>query len=64
MRLETFILKAKVADIPNETIFDLISDAVLSAKDVLMDEVNSGSVTIEAAIRNGLDVVYDSYMEK
>lgn len=64
MRLETFILKAKVADIPNETIFDLVSDAVLSAKDVLMDEVNSGSVTIEAAIRNGLDVVYDSYMEK
>lgn len=64
MRLETFILKAKVADVPNETIFDLISDAVLSAKDVLMDEVNSGSVTIEAAIRNGLDVVYDSYMEK
>ena len=64
MRLETFILKAKVADIPNETIFDLVSDAVLSAKDVLMDEVNSGSVTIEAAIRSGLDVVYDSYMEK
>ena len=63
MDIKAFIIKSKVADIPNEMIFDMISEAVLSAKDVLISEVNSGSVTIEAAINNGLDVVYDNYME-
>ena len=63
MDLKTFIAKMEALNLTTEQIFSYLYEWIEVTEDVMLDSINAGDCTINAALSNGLDVIYDRATE-